>query len=49
MITPLLQDATELELQHPALCAHVMWQSVNASKQHNGNEAINLGPFAFKF
>jgi hypothetical protein len=32
MKTPLLQDATELELQHPALCAHATWQSGKPSK-----------------
>jgi hypothetical protein len=53
MMTPFLQHATELDLQHPALRAHAKWQSVNASKQkaaqqQNENEAINLGPFAFK-
>jgi hypothetical protein len=35
MITPLLQDANELELQHPALRTHAKWQSVNASKQQS--------------
>jgi hypothetical protein len=35
MMTPLLQDATELELQHPALCAHAKRQSSKEAKQQN--------------
>jgi hypothetical protein len=34
-MTPLLQDATELELHPPALRAHVKWQNANASKRQS--------------
>jgi hypothetical protein len=39
MMTPLLQDATELELQHPTLRAHAKWQSVNASTLQSSKAA----------